>query len=349
MKKKNKVIQGCRAIAMLMIFFAHTATFLKPGVTWFSGLGEQGVYIFIVISGMLLYRNSLSKEYGGSLKDGFCYAKTKVKSLYWLHVIMWAVMFLLTVSKFNLKRSVVYSIFNLSLTQSFIPFSGIINSFNGPSWYLSMCVFLWLLTSPFMKWYEGHEENNSKSILSRNLIIVLSLIWIIWLNAGNVIIWGVDQYMPMINSDWFARWLLYSCPVLDFLIYVLAFCESRVLCVGEKYSKSNTAIAVLVVVASFVSKGNIPVVYNVPFALAVIYLVNYFIDNSENWFSKLLSSDAIVFFGNLSAYFFLIHGPVNYIINRTKLAEKTPLAFLVAFLISSVASAVFYSAYKKYR
>lgn len=342
--KRFEVIQGCRFVAIFMIYLAHTRSFLVPGMELFSDFGEKGVYIFIVLSGILLYRNSGRKNYAGTIKDGMKYAILKIKSLYWLHFLMWLVMFIVTVSQENLFRSVVYSAFNLTLTQSFIPFSGIINSFNGPSWYLSMCMFLWVLTPPYINWYNKRMKNGDLIRTTKRMNGLLILTWLIWLNCGTLLIWVVQNKIPQINSDWFSRWLLYSCPVLDFVIYLLAFWNTKLFC--DKifsYSKTKMTIAVVVVLISMVTKGEIPIVYNIPFVLSIIYIINYLIDHPELLMSRALSRKGLVFAGNISSYFFLIHGPVNMIINKTILAAYTPIAFFISLVISSCLSMLAYT------
>ena len=64
-----------------MIFWAHTRTFLSEELMIFSDFGEKGVYIFIAISGVLLWQNSQKKDYAGNIRDGFRYAVNKVKRL----------------------------------------------------------------------------------------------------------------------------------------------------------------------------------------------------------------------------------------------------------------------------
>lgn len=336
--RSNKVIQGWRAIAILMIFLAHTRTFIIEDLTLFSDFGEKGVYIFIVISGVLLYQNSQTKNYAGSLKDGIKYALRKVKVLYPMHICLWLIMFLVTTTKDNLIRNIIFSLFNVTLTQSFIPFSGVINSFNGPSWYLSMCLLLWMLTPLFIKSATSLRSKNGQ-IAAKSFAILL-FIWVLWLNGAHLLMRIIENNITFINIDWFERWLVYSCPVLDFLIFAIAYWGCELF--SGKHSRFKLVISIIVIAGSIAIKGNIPLFYNIPFVVAIIYIITYSIDNQDTYFNKILCLDSIVFIGNISPYFFLIHGVVNLLINRTRFVNLRPWVFVCSFMISFGLSSVLY-------
>lgn len=337
--KRSNTIQCWRGLAILMIFWAHTRTFLSEELMIFSDFGEKGVYIFIAISGVLLWQNSQKKDYAGNIRDGFRYAVNKVKRLYRLHFFLWLVMFTATTTNENWIRNVVYSVFNLSLTQSFIPFSGIINSFNGPSWYLSMCMFLWILTPPFIKLVDRLQLNRKE--LVGKLFFVSLLAWVVWLNLGILFLHYVQIAFLKINPDWFERWLLYSCPLLDFIIYLCAFWGFGYFSQSKGKHTGCILLAVLVVVVSVLTKGEVPVLYNIPFVIAVIYLITYTV-NQEICIRINPLFKFLAFYGNISSYFFLVHGVVNLLINRTALVNMSPWVFLISLAGSTAISYCLY-------
>lgn len=336
--ERSNAIQGWRGLAIIMVFLAHTRTFIRPDMTLFSDFGEKGVYIFIVLSGTLLYKNSLTKDYAGSLKDGFRYALGKVKRLYPLHLVLWLIMFAATTTKDNLIRHIIYSVFNVSLTQSFVPFSGIINSFNGPSWYLSMCLFLWVMTPVFIKFVEQYHLRDRKG----KLFFVSAIIWILWLNIGNLVLRLIKSMSSTINPSWFERWLLYSCPLLDFVIFVMAYFGCEYFEQKQNRSGFRLLIATILIVLSAVLKGNIPILWNTPFVASIILLVTHTLNNTEAMLTKIMSCKPLVFMGNVSSYFFLIHGVVNLLISGTALENMCPCVFFISFAISLVFSYLIY-------
>lgn len=336
--ERSNAIQGWRGLAIIMIFLAHTGTFIRPDMTLFSDFGEKGVYIFIVLSGTLLYKNSLTKDYAGNLKDGFRYALGKVKRLYPLHLILWLIMFVVTTTKDNLIRHIIYSMFNVSLTQSFIPFSGIINSFNGPSWYLSMCLFLWVMTPIFIKVVEQYHLRDRKG----KPFFVSALIWILWINVGNLVLRLVASMSSTINPSWFERWLLYSCPLLDFIIFVMAYFGCEYFDQKKDRSGFRLLIATILIIFSVMLKGNIPVLWNTPFVASIILFVTHTLNDTESIITRVMSCKPLVFMGNVSSYFFLIHGVVNLLIARTNLENMRPWIFFIAFAISLISSCLVY-------
>ena len=248
-------------------------------------------------------------------------------------------MFTATTTNENWIRNVVYSVFNLSLTQSFIPFSGIINSFNGPSWYLSMCMFLWILTPPFIKLVDRLQLNRKE--LVGKLFFVSLLAWVVWLNLGILFLHYVQIAFLKINPDWFERWLLYSCPLLDFIIYLCAFWGFGYFSQSKGKHTGCILLAVLVVVVSVLTKGEVPVLYNIPFVIAVIYLITYTV-NQEICIRINPLFKFLAFYGNISSYFFLVHGVVNLLINRTALVNMRPWVFLISLAGSTAISYCLY-------
>ena len=96
-----KSIQGIRALAILMVFLSHTQTFISTDLSFFLSWGRKGVYIFILISGMLLAIGT-PKAYRGTFYEGITLVFKKVKKLYWLHFIMWLFMLIFTWNKLSL-------------------------------------------------------------------------------------------------------------------------------------------------------------------------------------------------------------------------------------------------------
>lgn len=340
--ERSNAIQGWRGIAILMVFLSHTRTFLSPNLALFSDFGEKGVYIFIAISGILLCKNSLVKDYSGDLRDGFRYAVNKVRRLYPLHFVLWMIMFFATTTKENLKRNIIFSIFNISLTQSFIPFSGIINSFNGPSWYLSMCLFLWILTPVFIKYVNYYHLKD----IAGKLFLACALIWGIWLNIGNLFLEFVASMSYRINPSWFERWLLYSCPLLDFIIYIMAFWGYEYFSQKKDKSVLLIFISFCLIIVSIVLKGNIPILYNIPFFMAIIIIIGHTLNYKDSIITKIIICRPLVYIGNLSSYFFLIHGVINLLIVRTELKNLHPWIFFISFTISLSISSMIYFAEK---
>lgn len=137
MKKKVDSLQVLRGLGFLSIFSAHA------GLT---RLGPFGVSLFFVLSGFVLM-NSQEKDVEDGGNKGFrnaCFFMyKKISRLYPLHFVMLLVAIPL-VGEISL-RVYLSMVVNAILLQTWIPFSDFYFSFNSVSWFLSVCVFLYLI------------------------------------------------------------------------------------------------------------------------------------------------------------------------------------------------------------
>ena len=336
--KRLESIQGLRAIAIIMVFLAHTESFIDEELIIFSDLGELGVYIFIVISGVLL-AISEKKFQHSSLSENVLYALKKLRKLYWLHVLTWSIVLVITWNDMSLVRKAIYSIFNLTLTQDWIPFSGIINSFNGPSWYLSMCLFIWIMTPRLVNRF---DRLNITANLLKKLIFGVTLGLIAWINLASILIYIIDGYIPMINSRWIERWILYSCPVFCFIIYSLSFLIYKYDYLSHTLCNNSHIkwICAGIIIITLVTKGEVPVLGHIPFIIAVALILTLVINADHvKGIMKVLCNPVLVALGNLSSYIFLIHGVVNCALVHYGGEITTPYKFIVSAVITIVLSA----------
>ena len=348
MNAKNRNIQGLRGIAIAMIFVAHTGSFLTKNEqvqAFLSQFGGYGVTIFLTISGLLLADKKQKSEYHGTIVEGFKYAWNKIKKLYWLHVLMWLAVLgidFLAGRDFGI-RQIVLSVFNLTLTQDYIPFSGIINSFNGPSWYLSMCTFLWLLTPLFVSKIEKVQLTITKIAACISGLLILR---IIWFTIARYFIDFIDSNYTIINVDWFAGWLTYFCPLVCFGTYILAFLVRKL----YKECKANvkicmTSIAILIVACKlhgeFWQSGTFMI-------LSITIIVSLLAEEGNKVIDFALQNKLLSNVGNLSSYIFLIHGPVNFALRDFGAAIPVPMKFFVSLLITLLFSIIASRTYKGY-
>ena len=346
MQEKNLSIQGLRAIAISMVFLSHTQSFLSSDLSFFSDWGEYGVYIFIAISGVLLAMNKDKYNYAGTWEEAISLAKKNIKKLYWLHVLLWGICVLSLTRGMSLIRIVIYSVFNLTLTQDFVPFSGIINSFNGPSWYLSMCMFLWLLTPKCVAAYCKKEGKRNVG----GTLIAIAAISVLWQIAAEVFTDVVGENLPQINVTWFSSWLTYFCPVLCFLYFRFAFYMKEWLTTKNIKVKQCLLIILLLYLfeAFFINRFTMPYANTTMIVMAISVVVSTVADGiGGKWQEAALANKAIAYIGNISPYIFLIHGVVNMILRDYFILIGTPWLFGVSlgitlFLSSGVYFAVGY-------
>lgn len=335
-----KNIQGLRAIAIAMIFVAHTGSFLTQNAqvqAFLSQFGGYGVTLFLSISGLLLADKTQKGIYDGTIVEGIKYAWNRIRKLYWLHVLMWIAV--LGINHFAGRefgvKQIIFSIFNLTLTQDYIPFSGIINSFNGPSWYLSMCTFIWLLTPWFIAKVEKTQLTLPKAVVHISGILLLR---IIWLTIAKWFIGFVDSHCAWIDVSWFADWLTYFCPLLCFYTYILTFFV-RKLYKGCKRNGKICMIFIAILIFACKLSGDFWQ-SNTFMILAISIVVSLFADNGNKVIDFVLQNRFLSNIGDLSSYIFLIHGPVNYALRDFGAAIPVPMKFFVSLLITLLLSII---------
>ncbi len=245
MDKSEKILslQGVRALAIIGIFLSHTKRWL-----WYdhdeyelfdnviTELGPTGVFTFFIISGILLsYKNVSLQKY--KFEDSIRVAWTKVRKLYILYFISLVISF---IGKYPQTTKewcwTLFSFpFNITLTQDLIPFAGVINSFNGPAWFLSSfyCVWIIICLRPALI----IKINSSKLEYSQKLVVVILLLqtayqWLCSLFPTNL--------LP-IHEEVYMSWFTYTNPVLCYSELLLGCCLGRIL----REKQANIAIEII--------------------------------------------------------------------------------------------------------
>ena len=156
-RKKIRSLQAVRAMAFLGIFLFHS------GVTAFSAGGVWGVSVFFILSGFLMFYS-----YSGTDKIKECgiiynlkFGVNKIKKLYLLHIVTmilampWIVKAIISG---DILTSVIKTVLNICLLQSWIPSADIYFSLNGVSWYLSVSLFLYAMFPFVLRQIEKYDR-----------------------------------------------------------------------------------------------------------------------------------------------------------------------------------------------
>lgn len=332
--KKILSLQGVRAIAIFLIFLSHTQSYLSPECGIFEPLFHMGgtsVYTFFLLSGFLYTIRGDRFIDRKSYKNPIMMAWRKVKKLYPLHVIM---MFFVFFAKWpetlmEWGRRMIEVFFNLTLSQSLVPGNSIINSLNGPAWFLSSLFWVWVLIFSFPKIL------NLISCLSRNKALIVAVLIIATLQVYQLFVKDIIELYPEINMTY--DWLVYFNPLWNSMIFITGACVGRFVCdfvlrktlanffqfftfflfIGYfwfwKDYLQYTGFAIIMIIASL---GIVTVIPKGSFG--------------EN----ILSCKIMVALGDISGYFFLIHGAINFMIRSFVEQYLNPpyLFFLSLFL-----------------
>lgn len=333
MKEKIKSLQGLRAVAFIVIFISHTS------IGNLSKLGAWGVSIFLILSGFVMILSHWNRRDQISLtpKDIVSFAWNKIKKLYPLHIVMMVACILIAlyavfiIHTMTLKKLVIDIFLHTFLLQIWIPNSEYYMTLNGVSWYLCVCVLLYL-TFPFvlkcLNWFDKRYKHS--------MIIPISII----LGIVQILIALIAYYYGGCNYNdlWSMQWITYYCPLsrlIDFLIgcsigylylhknELIEEFRSSSLYIEKKFSLKTKKILI-----NSISLLNMIVILYLWYAVTAGNLVGYeWIEytliytpttvltillacSTITIFNKLLSHKILVFIGDMSGWGFLIHKTV---------------------------------------
>lgn len=346
MSSKIGQIQGIRALAIFSVFVTHTSIWLGDDLGWFAPiaaqLGSAGVVAFFLLSGFLLsYKQNVVPELNG--KQIIMTAWGKVSKMYGLYLLTMFVTFLAKCPSTpkGWIQALICLPFHLSITQAFVPISWVTHAFNGPAWFLSALFGIWILIYLCRDYINKILGASSKKSLA--VICCLLGFQLIWLLFANKVI------HPFLSREhcllWFYDWLIYSSPILCFSEHVIGIALGQI-CLRNKLSirmQNLLAVVATCMVLTFMGKVAVHAKIVVPWIVIVECIVCVGIIaviSPQSIGCKILSWRPLVWFGDISGYFFLIHGAVNYVMLST-IADyiPKPWLFFVALSISILLSA----------
>ena len=179
MKAKSNAIEGLRGMAFLLVFLSHTSLLPTPfGMSRFTYFGCFAVTVFLMVSGYLT-----GKKYLLDSPDTPCgflkLVKGRLSRVYPLHVLtlLLAIPLASALKAMDLPRFLT----NLFLLQAWIPSMDYYYSFNALAWYLSVYLFLTLLTPALVALFR--KSGHRGSLVALIAIAVLEVAWCA-VNAG---------------------------------------------------------------------------------------------------------------------------------------------------------------------
>lgn len=305
-KGKLYSLQAVRALAFLGIFTCHAGL---------NQLGAWGASVFLVLSGFLMVYTYYEKEIDTSPKGVVVFAVKRIWKLYPLHLLMTLAAFPFLLKEllenfyaYYLLRSGGQVLLNILLLQSWIPKSAVYFSLNGVAWYLSICVFLYLVFPYILKWMKEHSNKWS----------ALSSIIIIW-GCQFVVAFVLSRInIPLSISDNAAKWVTYICPLFrlgDFAIGCnlgYLFLKHRLQIGKLTATLGEVGVFGILLISQMIYVGQYGFWSTEWFKLTVMYvpgsvLLVYLFALNQGWLSGLLTNKALIFVGNISGYAFLIH------------------------------------------
>lgn len=299
LKNRLNALQGVRALAAMSIFLFHAGI---PRV------GAFAVTLFFMMSGFFMYytKHDTIKPLTGI---------KKIKRMYPLHIVMFVVSMVVgnTLRENSLSFILKGAILQLTLLQAW--FMDYVVLYNGLAWYLSVTLFLYLISYPLIKLI----KRLSRPIMT--VVIVMSI---------------------MIGLHSFVEWrVLYFNPVYRACDFILGMLVAKMF-IEEKYElsqqKSNVIEGGLVVgfviqyiVGQFVKCSSAPCYYSVLFCI-VLYVFAY----GKGWVSKILACNFLEGFAKNSFEFYMIHEQM--LILWRKIFTNMQCSYFIKIIIVSLSA-----------
>lgn len=331
-KEKLISLQVLRAFAFLGIFTSHSRLN--------SQFGAWGVSIFFILSGFLMIYNYIDRSISFSLKEGLFFSINKINKLYYLHLIMTFVaipyQIYITEDIKNIKTIISLIskfVLNVTLLQTWSPYMTYYASYNGVSWFLSVCLFLYFI---FPLCFRFIKRFNNK----RNLLILMSIVYIIQITFAYI----TRNIIFDAGEVWGNYYFAYTFPLFRLGDFFIGCCLGYLFCITEKHkikyaSFHEIVILFLIVVSAlFYSHGYKWFRLNLLWTLTSVPLI-YIMANDGGIITKIFSRKLVIFFGDISIYTFLIHEMViiycSLIINHfiKNYCEITSYLYLFALSI----------------
>lgn len=342
-KDRIAQLQGLRGLAMIGIFLMHTQTFYSSegfGEIGFiaDAMGRGGVIVFFMLSGFLL--TFKGKEIPNStLRTRLKMCRTKFHKLWLLYVLTLIFAFF---GYGRIPQTLVdwcYSIVSLPLCltymQDLIPHVGINISYNGPAWYISAMFIIWILAYTF-----------PKSINEIKTWGVSKCLWAIMAIVTIQVIYKIGEchfpthLIPINHPQVYMSWISYFSPFYNFGYFLMGCFIGRLSLLHNSQCLLWYSLGLIFPLAMFYIMGKTSYsAYSMPLITELfigLLMLTIMIDKSI--LNKLLSLKPLVWFGNISASFFLIHGVVNYHLRYVEDIIAKPTLFFISFIISFVLS-----------
>lgn len=328
-----------RFIAALMVFIFHA------GLLSQYQLGAAGVSFFFVLSGFILAYNYHTKMQELSREKIKSFYLARFAKIYPIHFLTFLIALPVTLLYFNpdglyLIKLAFMSVINLSLIQSFVPSQGTYFNFNGVSWTLSVEAFFYL-TFPFLLWFF------SKISVVKHIgkaIALLTFIWIVLFTLNlnldennNFIVWMLHIF-PLARLFEFATGMILG------LIFVSKVRSGKVL--EYKLFSGLETISLLLFLGSMATSTQFDIgAVRGGFFIPIWCILIYVFAHQAGIFSRVLSNKFLVYLGEISFSFYMIHQLVikyYQLFNFSHFYET-----IVCFVITLILSVLIYQYYEE--
>lgn len=316
-KEYYLTLNGWRFIFSLLIVWTHLPNDWK-GISAYYNYGNTIVLIFFILSGFLIglkYKSHFENDLS-YYREFIIKRSATIFPLQWLMTLLF--------SLFSINIVTYWAIpFNLTLTQSLVPFWEINFSINVPAWFLSSIFICYLLT-PFVLLF---SSKNSTLFISFYLSVVIC--------------WNL--FILVLPDSIGTRWLCYINPLCRFIDFTMGIILSLYWKEIKKISMKllngkvvSTVLEIMIIVAIFIcfideSLQNFNDFTFIRYPLILLFLIIFSL--SSGLLSKILSSKIFYQLGELSIAIYMSHIFVLYFIKKIDLSSDSKIILTYIFTI----------------
>lgn len=323
----NLIIQGCRGLAILMVFFLHAFDsalrshwiIITPGnnvTSWLLMSGNVGVDIFFIISGYLAVQG---------MKNKISYWKYLIKRIIRIYpVFLLLLIFTYCVGPLfpnNFLSNITMPDLISSFLSNLLLLPGIIN--NPPaipvSWALSYIFLFYVLWGAAYRSYESLQ--NSIFYVAGLVVSLAGFVFFIYIHPRSIFF--IVGVFVCYSEPFFRKYALYE----------------------GYYSLAAGIFLLLMITILSVSNYATTFIFMASFCGYLFFISILLIRNSP--FHTFLTSRFMTFIGNISYSFYLIHGFALYLVVRIfrkfYFMHSPQAGFLILFMAISILLAVILS------
>lgn len=343
-KTKFGCIEGARAVGAFTVVVWHLYIHLDVYFDDFSlryiFRGEWANIFFFILSGFLAAYTMKDKKL--PRVSEFC--KKRIKKVYPLWLMTTSFFFILSMAEFlirseisitNISTLLFKTVIDIFLIQSWIPGYPYLFDLNGPGWFLSSMLLLWILTIPMLKIIQRMERKQKKAFLVG--IIIIQIVW----DFARMNIGIMGRYATGV-------WWLY--PISSYVVGLLFGSEFRSEKVVNKYSyviSSHIFIICGIIICYFVT-FNITFIENAVLIIYMMYLI-WVLASEKSSLCKIMSNKLLVFIGGISFEIYMLHIPIDRFLGFFGFIHNEVVSFIVVVCLTVLAAIIWNKIMSWYR